>query len=256
MIDIHSHILPGIDDGAKDIYDSMEMLRMSESSGVTEIVATPHCNIPHTYENYFGKWYVDLVHQLQHAAAAEGLGIRVMPGAEAYTTDELPSLLRDGKIMTLNQSHYLLMEFGFEEDPDFAEFMLESIASLGVKPVIAHIERYHFIQDAPEMAFEWRRKGYVIQVNKGSLFGHFGPREEQTAHRLLRHNLVSVIASDGHSPFRRTTRMDDAKTEISMDYSERVAKLLLLDNPKRIVNDQPILALKPIPFEIYEREEF
>ncbi len=194
--------------------------------------------------------------RLQDAVSENRILVKVMPGMEVYATEQLPSLISDGKIMTINQSHYILMEFGFNEDPGFADFILKEVAALGVKPVIAHAERYYFIQDNPQLAYEWRKKGYVIQVNKGSLFGRFGEREEEIAHRLIRHNLVSVIASDGHSPFHRTTYMLDAREELSVDYSNQISDLFLSENPRRICADLPILMMDPIPFDDAEYHEF
>ena len=171
MIDIHAHILPGIDDGAEDVYDTLEMARMAADSGVDKIIATPHCNIPGMYGNYFGREYIDRYESVVRAVRKEKIPIEILPGMEVFSTEDLPELIVNHKIMPLNQSRYILMEFAFDEDPEFADSILKRVEEVGARPVIAHVERYEFIQDYPQIAYRWFRKGYVIQANKGSFLG-------------------------------------------------------------------------------------
>ena len=171
MIDIHAHILPGIDDGAEDMYDTLEMARMAADSGVNRIIATPHCNIPGMYGNYFGREYIDRYESVVRAVRKEKIPIEILPGMEVFSTEDLPELIVNHKIMPLNQSRYILMEFAFDEDPEFADSILKRVEEVGARPVIAHAERYEFIQDYPQIAYRWFRKGYVIQANKGSFLG-------------------------------------------------------------------------------------
>ena len=227
MIDIHAHILPGIDDGAEDMYDTLEMARMAADSGVDKIIATPHCNIPGMYGNYFGREYIDRYESVVRAVRKEKIPIEIMP---------------------LNQSRYILMEFAFDEDPEFADSILKRVEEVGARPVIAHVERYEFIQDYPQIAYRWFRKGYVIQANKGSFLGRFGGGPKRAADSLLRHNLISVIASDAHSPLQRTPYMMDVYEELSREYSENHLDVLFQYNPARICDNQEILRLEPVPY--------
>ena len=246
MIDIHSHILPGIDDGARSIYDTLEMAQTAVQNGIHTMVATPHCNVPGEYDNYFGKHYEKTYLQAVKAIRKEGIPLRLLPGMEVYVTEEVPDLMVQGKIMPLNQTHYLLVEFGFAEDPQFADYMLERITAKGVTPVIAHVERYYFVQDDPSVIRQWLKKGYVIQVNKGSYQGRFGRKEQKTAYQLTDENLVSVIATDTHRPYRRTPKMDEVYADLLNDYSERYLKVLLEENPKRICMDRKVLIHKGV----------
>lgn len=249
MIDIHTHILPGIDDGAQDMYDTLEMVRLAADSGVTAMVATSHCNIPGFYANYFDKKYADLVQSVRHAVHDEQIPVKILPGAEVFATPELPKLMRDGRIMTLNQSHYLLMEFSFDEDPEFVMDIVEQVHDMGAIPVIAHAERYEFVQYYPQMVYEWRMKGYPVQVNKGSFQGRFGKRAQRTAYLLMDHHLVSVIASDAHSPYQRTPYMSGAYEELLNEYPESYLQMLFSGNPRLICGDRPIVSLQPRPLE-------
>ena len=245
MIDIHSHILPGLDDGAQDLYDTLEMVSLAAESGISAMVATPHCNIPGGYKNYFNDKYVETIQKVREAVRKERIPVKILPGAEAFGTEELPQLLRAGKVMPLNQSRYLLIEFGFDEDPDYVRHVLRGVHEVKVIPVIAHAERYEFVQEEPELVYEWRKKGYPIQINKGSFQGKFGQNAAKCAYELLDHHLVSVVASDAHSPHVRTPYMMDAYEELLMEYPENYLEMLFEENPRRICQNEPILGFKP-----------
>lgn len=238
MIDIHAHILPGIDDGAQDICDTLEMAAMAAECGVTAIVATPHCNIPGVCKNYFGEEYQSVFYAAKRAISEEGISLELYPGMEVFATYDLPKLLTDGKIMPINGSHYVLMEFSFDEDPEFADRLLEEVCETGAKPVIAHVERYRFVQDYPWIIENWRKKGYGIQVNKGSFLGRFGKNAEVTAQLLLEQDRISVVASDAHGAYRRTPCLLDAYDVLSEKVSEEMLKKLFYGNPARICMDQ------------------
>lgn len=240
MIDIHSHILPGIDDGARDLDDTLQMAQIAVDSGTTHLIATPHCNLPAGFYNFFDEDYQEVFLRAKDAIAQAGIPLRLYPGMEVYTTEDTPALFEEGKLMTLNGSHYLLMEFGFDEDPDFADRMLERMRKLEVIPVIAHIERYRFVQEFPEMAKDWYDKGYVLQCNKGSFQGRFGRREQRLAYQLLDSHLVDVIASDTHRTNVRTPDMQAVWQELSLDYSKQYMQRLFQTNPKQILMDRPI----------------
>ena len=249
MIDIHSHILPGMDDGAQDLYDTLEMLDMAARNGVKAIIATPHCNIPRGFGNYLDEEYKACIQMVREVVREEGIPIRVLPGAEALGTQDLPDYLKAGIIMTLNNSRYLLTEFLFDEDPEFVNRILAEIRELNLIPVIAHPERYKFVQRDPNLVYEWRAKGYPTQINKGSVRGKFGNRAKETAMLLLDHNLVSVVASDAHSPRFRTTNMTRAYSELLENYPEQYVDLLFNENPRRICQNEPLLALKAMRVE-------
>ena len=241
MIDIHTHILPGLDDGAQDLYDTLAMVEVAAKSGITAMVATPHCNIPGIYQNYFNDDYIETMKKVRNAVHRENLQVNILPGMEAFGTAKLPELLEQGKIMTLNQSRYLLLEFDFDEDPVLVEYILDRIQKMKIIPVIAHAERYKFVQKNPDRVYRWRTKGYPIQINKGSFQGKFGRRAENAAYLLLNHNLVSVVASDAHSPHVRTPYMKDVYEELLLHYPENYIDMLFKENPRRICQNEPIL---------------
>lgn len=234
MIDIHTHILPGLDDGAEDIYDSLKMGFMAQEHGTKVIMATPHCNIPGLYSNYFGKHYKEIFLKTRKAFEREGLTVKLLPGMEVFATYDLPRIAKEGRIMTLNRTPYILVEFDFGEDPEFAEDVLLRLEEIQLRPVIAHAERYEFIQDNPEIAGDWKKKGYVIQVNKGSFGGRFGKSAKRTAYRLIDDRIIEVIASDAHHFYRRTIDMEDTYRLLAKEYPEAYLKQLFFRNPRMI----------------------
>lgn len=248
MIDIHTHILPGMDDGAQDIYDCIEMAALAYESGTETIVATPHCNIPGLFDNYLGKEYIRVFQDTKEILKKEVPGITLLAGMEVFTTEDVPRLLTDGKIFPINRTRYVLMEFDFQEEPVFADRMLRKVREVGAVPVIAHAERYEFVQDDPGIVYRWKQAGYEVQTNKGSFMGRFGRHARSTAYELLDHNLVSAVASDAHSPVRRTTCMADAYDELLGSCPKEYLDVLFRINPMRICNGEKTVQFEKIPF--------
>ena len=248
MIDIHTHVLPGIDDGSSSMDESMEMLSLAEESGVKVLVTTSHCNIPNVFDNYASKDLERLWHHVEAEAKRIGIGLKLCRGMEIFATEELPDLLADGRVWTLNGTKYFLVEFDFGEDPDFCRYILGRCRDRGFRPIIAHPERYVFVQEDPELAYEWCRMGYGLQLNKGSLLGKFGPQAQIAAELLADHGLAACVASDAHSPYQRTTHMGQIREFLTEQFGEAYARLLLEENPLRILAGRDLLGLEPIPF--------
>ena len=240
MIDLHCHILPGVDDGSASEEESCQMARIAVECGVTELAATPHCNVPEQFENYASPGLAGRLERLQSRLDREKIPLRLHAGMEVYGTPALPQLLRRKKLLTLGGSRYLLIEFGFGESARLVEWMLEAVEDFGLTPVVAHPERYYFIQDDPLQLLCWAEKGRVLQVNKGSFFGMFGRRAARTAHWCLREGCLHLIASDAHSPYRRTTRLSDIYDYVSDVASLEIADFLLQDNPSALLEDRPV----------------
>ena len=248
MIDIHTHVLPGIDDGSESLDMSLEMLAIAAESGVHTLVATPHCNIPDEYDNYADERMDSLWHDLKSAVAQAQIPIRLCRGMEVFATDDLPNLLQEKRIWTLNDTDYFLIEFSFGEDPVFCMDILHQCRDLGYRPIIAHPERYFFLQDDPALAYELCISGFGLQVNKGSLLGRFGFGPKRTADLILDHGLCACVASDAHRPYERSTYMKDLLDYLNEEYGETYTRLLLEENPARILSGRELLGFEPIPF--------
>jgi protein-tyrosine phosphatase len=243
MIDLHSHILPGQDDGAQSLRDSLEMARMAVDSGVVAMVATPHCMDNRTREVY-AAWKL-----LGEALKESGIPLRLFLGMEIFGTPDTARLLREKKLFTLNGSRYPLVEFSFQSDGQEETAILRSIRKAGYRPVVAHPERYAYVQQDPGIINRWYRMGCLLQVNRGSLMGRFGGRAQETAMELVDRGFATVVASDAHSPQMRTPWMEDVRELLSSEISPLCARVLLKDNPKRILRNEDMPPVQPEWFD-------
>ena len=245
MIDIHAHILPKLDDGARDLSSALRMAELAVQSGVTAMVATPHSNMPMRFRNYWGDSLRRSIEEFRECLQEEGIPLEIYPGMEIFGTEETARLLQDGKLMTIAGSRYPLVEFPFVDYEHSATEILEEICACGYRPVVAHPERYEYVQENPEWINIWVELGCLLQINKGSLLGYFGDRPEALAHSLVDRGFACVVASDAHSHTRRTPWMTDIWELLSEEYSADTAQLLLQKNPERLVNDKTIDGMKP-----------
>lgn len=248
MTDLHSHILYGVDDGAPTFEMSIEMLRSACNAGTKNIVLTPHCNIPNSFENYINPVIIRRYERLKNEVKEQNIDINVCLGMEVFGTSDIVHLIYSGAVIPINRSRYMLVEFGFNEDPMRVSSILEKIHSTGLTPLLAHPERYEFVQRYPFMVYDWVRSGCAIQVNRGSIIGKFGKIAEDVVHLLIRHNLVHVVASDGHHINMRQAVLDDAYVTVKRLYGDRKADKLFKINPGRIIRDKDLEELRIIPF--------
>ena len=251
MIDIHTHILPGVDDGSKSLRMSLEMIEISYRNGVDTIVATPHC-MPGMYNNTASDSLERRWNRLYEAVKEEGIPIHMRKGMEVLLSERSMKLVRDRKVWTINNSKYLLVEFAFDEDPDWSTEKLKEVTKEGYIPVIAHPERYYFVQSNPQIVYEWYSKGYGIQVNKESLLNQYGKKEKQTVTSLLRHNIVTCVASDAHRSDRRAPGLKDVFEYLNDRYGGEYTHMLVKANPERIVTNKPMVGYRPVPYEYDE----
>lgn len=245
MIDIHAHILPGLDDGAPDMDTALAMAEMAVESGVTAVVATPHCNMPGRFENYWDSFLHGEIETFQQTLQKSGIKLAIVSGMEVFGTLDTPDLLRKGKLATLGGSRYLLIEFPFEGYAQQATEILCAILAMGYRPVVAHPERYRYTQDNPTLLNQWLDIGCLMQLNKGSLLGRFGRTAQMLALSMLNRGFAVAVASDAHSSFVRTTWMLEMWEFLCEEYSEQTAQLLLEDNPRNILRNVDIRMKEP-----------
>lgn len=241
MIDIHTHILPGLDDGARNMEDSLDMAQLALRSGVHTLIATSHANTGGFFREYHIDEYLRRLDEFRNALKEEDMPLRVLSGMEIYMTNEVPEMIKEGRLLSLNHTNYFLMEFSFGIEAEEMDEMLDDVMDLGVIPVIAHPERYHCVQESARGIFEWMQRGCLTQVNRGSIFGKFGTEVKRCVDHLLQRNMVTCIASDAHKPYERTTYMADIKEYMENEYSFEYSKKLLYDNPKRILEGEKVV---------------
>jgi len=208
MIDIHSHILPGLDDGSPDMDTTLRMLSNAERCGTKSIIATPHY-----YRGFFETDYdivTNLIADLKNDIKSEGICIDIYPGQEVFLDKHTVELYRRRIINGLNGSRYLLVEMPMQ---DYSESFLDIIYELrllGAVPIIAHPERYTYVMDDVNRLNHFIEEGCLFQVNTGSITGIFGKQVQRTAKVLIDNGLCNFIASDAHTDGRRCTGLFDA----------------------------------------------
>lgn len=243
MIDLHSHILPGQDDGAQSLEASLAMARMAVDSGVTAMAATPHCAGDRIVEIH-AAWQL-----LKEALEENEIPMKLCLGMEIFGTPETARMLRENRLLTLNDSKYPLIEFSFHSDGMEETRILRSVCKAGYRPVVAHPERYSYVQQDPRLLHQWVRMGCLIQVNRGSLLGRFGRRAQSLGFALVDRGFATVVASDAHSPRIRTPWMADVEQLLSKEISPLCARMLLRDNPRKILKNEEIHSAEPEWFE-------
>lgn len=239
MIDLHSHILPGMDDGARDMETALHMADMAVQSGVSAMVVTPHCVSDRVEQ------IRDRLAELRSAVRAERIPIRLYSGMEIFGRPDTAALLREGRLLTINGSQYPLIEFAFDTDGDEETAVLQSVIRAGYTPLVAHPERYRCIQEDPEQVNLWARMGCRFQVNRGSLLGRFGPEAREVAWALAGRGFATVVASDSHSATRRTPWLRDVWELLERRLSPAAAMWLLEENPRRIINNERLPSAEP-----------
>ena len=240
MIDIHCHILPGFDDGAADLAEAMAMARIAALAGTTDLVSTPHFPGEEASLERLGLLLARF-EKLQNAIRQEGLPLRLHPGGEILCLPQTPRLAKQGKLPTLGHTDYLLCEFYFNESPLYMEEMLRFLSGCGYRTVVAHPERYEAVQEDPSLAAKWFAMGCVLQLNKGSLAGAFGPEVQKTAMELLHQGLYHLLASDAHGSGSRTTDLRNARRQLELLCPDAYVRILTEENPRRLLQGQDML---------------
>lgn len=235
ICDLHTHVMPGVDDGAQSPEQALQMLKNAVASDVSVLVVTPHCNVPGTEDNYNTDQLLRQFAQLQQLAA--GMPIRLLLGAEARYTQQLPQLLRQGQIPTLNASRYVLLEFHPLFPGEAFAPALQEVLDCGFVPLIAHPERYAEVCRDPAMTEQWLDMGCHLQVTGGSVLGAYGRNAMAAARQLLQRDLVCCIASDAHGETHRSNFLMDVYDHLCLYYSKQYARCLLYTNPMAICND-------------------
>lgn len=240
MIDIHTHILPGLDDGARDMEDSLHMAEIAVQSGVHTLVATSHANTDGFFREYSVNDYRKRLWEFRKALEEEEIPLRVLSGMEIFMNERAIDMIREERLLPLNKTDYYLMEFNFNMEQEEMDDLLDQAMDLSLTPVIAHPERYRCVQQSARGLFYWMERGCLTQVNRGSIFGRFGESAKMCVDHLLKKRMVTCIASDAHKPYERTTYMADIKEYMESQYSFEYSKKLLYDNPRRILEGKKL----------------
>jgi protein-tyrosine phosphatase len=249
MIDIHCHLIPEFDDGPKSYDESLEMLRQAADQGIRQVFATSHFNewIPAQIETeYFFK-----LAELREKTAAKNIQVTIHSGAEIFYHHYVENTVKTGKVTTLgNWGQYVLIEFPMFQMPEGAEDVLFRLTAEKYIPIIAHPERYAVIIDRPQRIENFIKFGGILQLNGGSVLGHFGKDIQKLALLLLENQWIHFIASDAHAPNGRTFILRKVYEQLKEKLPEEYLQNILFNHQKQIIDR---LILEPV--KLPEEEE-
>ena len=245
MVDIHSHILPLIDDGSCSLDESLVMLKESIHSGVDAIVATPHL-LPGSYMAPT-EHRDERLRELREEVQRLQLPIEIISGRECYFSPEIYTYEKDlGKLTINDNGKYLLIEAPIQEIPQYVDRMIFDIQVRGITPIIAHAERYYDIIQNPNLTHKYINVGCLIQVNVGSFLGRYGKRIQQTAEILLEHQMVHIVASDMHT--QTSMFLGEGFETLSQIVGPEEARCLVEDRPRAVIQNRSVEHPEPLVY--------
>lgn len=233
MIDLHSHLLPAIDDGVETFEESLEILRELKNHGITELFITPHY-IKETIYNSPRPDNLKLITELKKAIAEEALDIKVHLGNEIYITQETSKLLKDKVLSPLADSKYLLIELPMSGIFDGYEDIFRDLTAEGYQVILAHPERYISIQKDFSILERLKSLGILFQANLGSINGQYGRRAAKTVKKMAKKDLIFAFGTDTHH-LRDFYEIDESLYRLAKIYGEAKLDVLLKDNPLKIL---------------------
>lgn len=234
IVDIHCHILPGVDDGAKSMEQAKTMLDISYDQGIRTIIATPH-HMPEG-RNASPEVIEEKVNLLQEYADANHYDMDIYVGNEIYYQEEAADMLDAGEICTLAATDYVLIEFSPMDHYTYIRNSLNHLQNMGYHPIIAHAERYMSLIKPPfEQLRELKEMGVLIQVNAGSITGFFGKHSKTVAEKFLKAELVDFIGTDAHSDGGRAPRIKDCVEILKKKCSAAYVEKLLYGNAEELI---------------------
>ncbi|SEO25075.1 protein-tyrosine phosphatase [Amphibacillus marinus] len=251
MIDIHCHILPGLDDGAKHMEESLSMARAAINEGIHTIIATPH-HKNGSYEND-REAIIKEVAYLNESLAYENIPLTILPGQEIRIHGEMINGIQTGELMTLNEStRYAFVELPTNHIPRYTTQLLFDLQVHDLIPIIVHPERNTELLEHPNRLYEFVRNGALTQVTAASTIGKFGKKTMKFSHELIEYNLTHFIASDAHNLRSRSFMMAAAINQLEAKFGQQTV-YKLLDNAELLVDGQTVFAEEP---QRIERKKF
>ena len=246
MIDLHSHILPGIDDGAKSLNDSLEMARIAVADGIRTMACTPHI-YPGMYMND-GPGIIKAIASLQNELDENGIALKLVAGADVHLVPGLLEGLKSGRIPTLNGSRYFLLEPSHTTPPPHFEDTVFNIIMSGYTPIITHPERLVWIESHYPAFLRLIEQGTWMQVTAGALTGQFGARAKYWGERFIGEGHAHILATDAHSTGRRKPQLSAAREIAEAALGKELAALLVEGRPDAVLSNRP-----PTQFELTPR---
>lgn len=254
MLDLHCHILPNIDDGARSWEDSFALARLAVDEGITHILATPH-HLNGKFENK-KQDVIELTEELQQRLDAEKIPLEVFPSQEVRLSGDILAGIENDEILFVDETNkYLLIEFPTMTIPHYAEQLFFSLQQKGITPVIVHPERNQEIIENPDRLLEFIERGALAQVTASSYTGVFGKKIAELSSQLIDANLVHVLASDAHNTRGRAFNMKEAFQKLEKEFGKEKVREFQ-QNAKDLINGDYIQPNTPSEIRKKRRKRF
>lgn len=237
-VDLHCHILPGIDDGARNMAQSQRMLRMAAEDGIRTVIATPHHKAHR--QSATPETVTQLVAQLQNWLDEEKIPIKLYTGNEILYRHETDNLLEAKQVCTLADSFYVLVEFSPKDDYSYIKHGVQEILMAGYAPIVAHIERYDALASHIDHIEELVDMGAYMQVNASSVEGHHGFWEKRKILRWIKEGLVHFVGTDAHDEEHRIPQISKSAQVVAKKCGEDVAHRIYVEHPQYILRNKLI----------------
>ena len=245
MIDIHNHLLIGVDDGPATEQNAIDLLHQAQENGITDIIVTPH-HYSGDFVNHRSKILTEM-EDLKNIVKENDININVYPGQEIRINGDLVEELESGMNLSLNHSSYVLVEFSFTEVPAYAEKLFFELQMKGYTPVIAHPERCRPLKDNPEKLYDFIEKGAIAQVTATSVAGKLGEGLQRASLKMLENNLIHIVGSDAHHAENRPFMLREAYEVIEAELGATYVEYLKY-NAKAILHNKEVKVKAPVQY--------
>ena len=228
QVDMHCHILPAVDDGSQSMETTLKMIQIAAAEGTTHMIATPH--FKKDRHNASPETVKRLVAEVQKLSDDNGLGLTILPGNEIMFFSDMEEAFDAGKFTTMNHSDYLMIEFYPDDDYSRIKRGVETVQSLGLHPILAHVERFAELRKDIKKVEELKNRGALVQVNANSMVGEQGFGTKQYVKKLLKAELVDFVGTDAHHYEKRAPHMEKCAKYLESKVSKEYAEALLYRN--------------------------
>lgn len=253
MIDVHSHILPNIDDGSRSIDETFNLIKEAKEAGFEGIICTSHY-----MENYYEtdrperEVWINAIHE---NLKNKNIEMNLYLGNEIYMSDNIIKLLEDGKATTMNDTSYVLFELPLNIEPMNLYDMVYEMQQYKIVPILAHPERYSFVQTDPELIYDLIDKGVLMQANYGSIVGQYGKKAQMIVQKFLENNMIHMLGTDAHRQNTIYPKIPEILVELKSLIGEEKLNELTTINPELVINNKRIDIRKPYKFELTIKEK-
>lgn len=243
MVDFHTHIMPNVDDGSKSIEETFNLCAEAATAGFSKIILTPHY-----MEKYYetnNKEKTTWVEALNMGLMQKGTQTEAYLGNEIYISENIVQLLQEGEASTINNSKYVLMELPLDVKPIYLYDVIYSLMENDYIPILAHPERYQFVQKKPNIIYELIQSGVLIQSNFGSIIGQYGKKAQKIIIKLLENNMVHFLGSDAHRENTIYKVMPRVLKKLTKTIGTEKLREITTTNPEAILKNRRIKVTEP-----------